>query len=175
MFRDNSLIPAEAIKLAALGFLAEAPRRYGDLAVEIRHFISFAIGPSLDVMGNSLELLRYGGLVEASDGKGMSDNALLSLTEAGKTALHTLLTARLRSPSNDSSRLALLLKLRFLDCLPQGERQAQSTVIAQALETEVSRLEELRRHHESAPGAFRGWLDRDIDGLRAQLEALSAP
>jgi len=174
MFRDNSLIPAEAIKLAALGFLAEAPRRYGDLAMEIRHFVSFAVGPSLDIMGSSLELLRYDGLVEATDGKGMSDNALLHLTEAGNAALQMLLTAKLRAPSNDASRLALLLKLRFIDRLPSALQEAQSALIVQALETEVARLEEIRRHHEAAPSVFRNWLDRDIDGLRAQLSGLNA-
>ena len=65
MFRDNSLIPAEAIRLAALGLLAEAERRYGDLAGEIRHFTSRIVGPSLDLMGTSVELLRYEGLIEA--------------------------------------------------------------------------------------------------------------
>ena len=65
MFRDNSLIPTEAIRLAALGLLSEGARRYGELAAEIRHFTSRVAGPSLDLMGNSLELLIYEGLVEA--------------------------------------------------------------------------------------------------------------
>ena len=68
MFRDNSLIPTEAVRLAALGFLAEAPRRYGDLAAEIRHFTGRVVGPSLDLMGTSLELMRFEGLIEAVDG-----------------------------------------------------------------------------------------------------------
>jgi Putative AphA-like transcriptional regulator len=61
MFRDNSLIPAEAIRLAALGMLAESQRRYSDLAGEIRHLTSRIVGPSLDLMGTSLELQRYEG------------------------------------------------------------------------------------------------------------------
>ena len=32
MYRDNTLIPTEAIRLAALGTLAMRPMRYGDLA-----------------------------------------------------------------------------------------------------------------------------------------------
>ena len=46
MFRDHSLVPAEAIRLAALGFLAEAPWRYADLSAEIRHLTSRIVGPS---------------------------------------------------------------------------------------------------------------------------------
>src|SRR5512146_571537 len=93
LFRDNSLIPAEAIRLAALGLLAEGARRYGDLASEIRHFTRRIAGPSLDLMGSSLELLIYEGLAEAVDGKGMADNALLRLTPPGATALQALLKA----------------------------------------------------------------------------------
>ena len=32
MYKDNSLIPTEAVRLAALGTLHEGPRRYADLA-----------------------------------------------------------------------------------------------------------------------------------------------
>jgi DNA-binding PadR family transcriptional regulator len=160
MFKDNSLIPAEAVRLAALGFLAEGPRHYGELAGEIRHFTSRVVGPSLDLMGTSLELLRYEGLIEAVDGKGMSDNAMLRLTRSGGEALAHLLRAQLRSPAGDMNRLALLLKLRFLHHLPQAERQDQLTLIAESLESDRARLDELRQ--ASAPGFFRDWLERDL-------------
>src|SRR5687767_4992331 len=69
MYRDNSLMPKEAVRLAALGTLAQAGSlRYADLAGAIRHFTSRIVGPSLDLMGTSLELLRYDGLIEALDG-----------------------------------------------------------------------------------------------------------
>ena len=173
MFRDNSLIPAEAIRLAALGLLAEEPRRYGDLAMEIRHFTSRIVGPSLDLMGTSLELLRYEGLIEAVDGKGMADNALLQLTAAGETALHGLLRARLRTPASDLNRLALLLKLRFLHHLRAAEQHEQVASIVESLEGELARLEDLRRHHEGAPGSFLEWLDHDIAALRTRLAQLA--
>ena len=160
MFRDNSLIPAEAVRLAALGLLAEAPRRYGDLAMEVRHFTSHAVGPSLDLMGTSLELLRYEGLVEAVDGEGMADNAVLRLSERGAAALQGLLRAQLRAPASDLNRLALLLKLRFLHHLPAEEQYAQLELMAESLESEQARLAELRRH--TAPGLFRDWLDHDM-------------
>jgi Putative AphA-like transcriptional regulator len=63
MFRDHSLVPAEAIRLAALGLLAEAPRPYADLTAEVRYLTSRIAGPSPELMGTSLELLRYEGLV----------------------------------------------------------------------------------------------------------------
>ncbi len=175
MFRDNSLIPAEAIRLAALGLLAEAPRHYGDVAMEIRHFTGRIVGPSLDLMGTSLELLRYEGLVEAVDGKGMSDNALLRLTPAGEHALTTLLQARLRAPLGDFNRLSLLLKLRFLHHLAPEERQTQLALIGESLESELARLEDLRARYADASGPFLGWLDHDIAGLRARLAWLAEP
>lgn len=161
MFRDNSLIPAEAVRLAALGLLAEAPRRYGDLAMEVRHFTSHVVGPSLDLMGTSLELLRYEGLVEAVDGEGMADNAVLRLSERGAAALQGLLRAQLRAAVGDLNRLALLLKLRFLHHLPAEEQQAQLALMAESLESEQARLAELRRRH-TTPGPFRDWLDHDM-------------
>ena len=160
MFRDNSLIPAEAVRLTALGLLAEAPRRYGDLAIEIRQFTGRIVGPSLDLMGTSLELLRYDGLIEAVDGEGMSDNAVLSLTARGSEALQGLLKAQLRSPLSDMNRLSLMLKLRFLHLLPAAEQQGQLALMADSLESERARLDELRQHTE--PGLFRDWLAHEI-------------
>jgi DNA-binding PadR family transcriptional regulator len=161
VFRDNSLVPAEAIRLAALGLLAEGPRRYDDLAAEIRHFTSHVVGPSLDLMGTSLELLRYEGLVEADADQGAADNAMLRLNERGSAALQALLRAQLRAPVPDFNRLALFLKLRFLHHLSDTEQHAQLALMAEALESERARLDELRRRHQ-VPSLFRDWLDHDI-------------
>src|SRR5260221_1969197 len=149
MFRDHSLIPAEAIRLAALGILAEAPRRYGDLAAEIRHFTSHVVGPSLELMGTSLELLRYEGLIEAVDGGGTADNAVVRLHEAGAAALQGLLRAQLRAPVPDFNRLALLLKLRFLHHLPAAEQRTQLALMAESLESQRAPLDELRRRQQA--------------------------
>ncbi len=163
MFRDQSLLPAEAVRLAALGLLAEGPRRYGDLATEIRHFIALAVGPSLDLMGSSIELLRHEGLATA-------DGDLLTLSAAGAESLKRLLEAPLRAPSNDASRLVLLLKLRFLHQLGAAEQTAQRDQIAQSLSAELARLEELRRLHADAAPALDDWLDRDIRDLHDRIE-----
>jgi len=171
MFRDNSLIPSEAVRLAALGLLAEGPRHYGDLAAEIRHFTSRVAGPSLDLMGTSLELLRFEGLIAAAE---PAEDALLTITPAGRTTLRTLLQAHLRAPLGDYNGLVLMLKLRFLHLLPEAEQRAQMGLIAESLEGELARLEDLRRHHAGRPGPFRDWLDQDIAALKARLAPLAA-
>jgi hypothetical protein len=167
MFRDRSLIPSEAIRLAALGFLAEAPRRYGELAEAIRYFTNCVAGPWPELMGSSLELLRLEGLVAS----GPDDR--LAITAAGRDALDALLKARLRAPLGDYNRLALLLKLRFLGLLPEPERGAQMTLIAESVESEIERLKDLRRSERRA-AELLAWLDQDIAALEARLEALRA-
>jgi DNA-binding PadR family transcriptional regulator len=174
MFRDHSLVPTEAIRLAALGMLAEEPLRYAELAGKIRHFTARIVGPSLELMGTSLELLRFEGLVEAAEGTGMVDNALLRLTGAGREALATLLAAGLRGPNGEINKLVLALKLRFLHLLPPAERAQQIDVIAEWLEAEIARLEDLRRGDADGSDLFLGWLDQDIAQARARLAWLAA-
>jgi hypothetical protein len=173
MFRDNSLIPTEAVRLASLALLAEMPRRYGDLAAEVRHFTSCVTGPSLELMGTPLELLRLEGLVATPSGTGMADNAVLEITEAGRAALLSLLRAQLRAPLGDMNRLALLLKLRFLHLMPADERIVQVAHIAESLEGEIARLQDLRRGQDGAPQEFRAWLDQDIAALETRLQGLN--
>ncbi|HLJ63987.1 MAG TPA: hypothetical protein VKT70_07770 [Stellaceae bacterium] len=170
MFRDQSLTPTEAARLASLGFLAEAPRHYGDLALEVRHFTSRIIGPSLDLMGTSLEALRLEGLVAAIEGQGMSDNATLRLTEAGEAALEGLLKAKLKGVASELNRLALLLKLRFLHHLAPADQAAQLAGIVSALEKELALLRELRK--APAPALFLDWIDQDIASTLARRAML---
>jgi len=172
VFRDKPLIPAEAIKLAALGFLADGPHRYGDLAAQIRQFTGRIAAPSLDLMGTSLEGLIVEGLAIASEGKGMADNARLSLTPAGHAALTSLLQTRLKAPLGDFMRLALLLKLRFLHHLGSSERETQMAHIAEIVGDEISRLNELRRSEADAPQPYLDWLDADIAQLQGKLARL---
>lgn len=172
MFRDQPLIPAEAIKLAALGFLADGPRRYGDLAAQIRQFTGRIAAPSLDLMGTSLEALIVEGLAVASEGKGMADNARLGLTPAGHATLASLLQARLKSPLGDFTRLALLLKLRFLHHLDPAERETQMAHIAETIGDEITRLNELRKSETGAPQHYLDWLDADIAQLQGKLARL---
>src|SRR6202789_2509967 len=98
MYKDNSLVPSEAVRLAALGLLARAPRAYGDLAREIRHFAQRIVGASLELLGPSLELFKVEALIEALDPKAPHDAQMMALTEAGRSELRRLMTASLRGP-----------------------------------------------------------------------------
>jgi DNA-binding PadR family transcriptional regulator len=171
MFADNTLTPKEAVRLCALGTLATQPMRYSQLAGSVRHFTSRIMGPSLELMGTSIELLRYEGLVEAVEGNGMEDDATLALSEAGQRELHTLVTARLR-PDSDLSKLVVALKIRFLDQLTPAERLDQIDLLIDGVESELARLTDLRGNNAQEDGpdsALVAWLDHDISLLEARL------
>ncbi|HYD31986.1 MAG TPA: hypothetical protein VEB64_14190 [Azospirillaceae bacterium] len=171
MYRDNSLMPKEAVRLVALGtILQSGPRRYADLAAGVRHFTSRIAGPSLDLLGTSLEMLRYEGLIEALDGTGMEDNALLGVTETGRREFATLMRANVRAPSSDDlNKLVIALKLRFLHLLERDDQIEQVDNLVSLYETELARLEDLRRHHGAEPGLLCAWLDHDIAQTQARL------
>ena len=172
MYADNTLTPKEAVRLCALGTLASGPVRYSALATSIRHFISHITGPSLEVMGTSLELLKYEGLVTAVDGVGMEDDALLGITEEGEAELRTLLTANVRAQASEMNKLIVALKFRFLHLLSQDDQRAQADILIESQETELARLEELHRSHAGDEGHLVGWLDHDIGGILAHLDWL---
>jgi hypothetical protein len=157
MFRDKTLIPTEAIRVLALGLIADRPRRYADLAQELRRFIGLVLGPSLDMLAPSLELLRFEGLA-APNGNG-TDSELV-ITEAGRAELMNLLRANVRAPVNDTNRLVIALKFKFLHLLPADEQKTQLALLADLYETERGRLEELRAKDGDA--TFAAWLDHEI-------------
>ena len=172
MFADNTLTPKEAVRLCALGTLAVGPLRYGELANSIRHFISRITGPSLDVMGQSIELLKYEGLVEAVDGVGMEDDAVLVITDAGHIELKTLLTANIRTAATEINKLVVALKFRFLHLLDNADKVSQAELLIETTESELARLEDLRQHHDGDEGYLASWLDHDIKLLETRLSWL---
>jgi len=172
MFADNTLTPKEAVRLCALGTLAVGPLRYGQLANSTRHFISRITGPSLDVMGQSIELLKYEGLVEAVDGVGMEDDAVLAITDAGQAELKTLLTANIRTAATEINKLVVALKFRFLHLLDNADKVSQAELLIETTESELARLEDLRRHHDGDKGYLTDWLDHDIQLLETRLSWL---
>jgi DNA-binding PadR family transcriptional regulator len=177
MYRDKSLLPTQAIRLAVLGTLGNGARRYGELAAETRYFTGARVGPSLDLLGTSIELLHLEGLIEPVAGHGMADNAAMRLTEAGRAALNDLMTAPLRAPLNDIGRLILALKLRFLHLLARPDQAAQAELMVEAAEGEVARLEDLQRRAAGEPGRLGSWLALELAQARARLawfEALRA-
>ncbi|MGB0749309.1 MAG: hypothetical protein ACPGO3_11230 [Magnetospiraceae bacterium] len=169
MYADNTLTPKEATRLCALGTLAAGPMRYGALANAIRQFLGHISGPSLDLMGPSIELLKFEGLVTPLEGEGMEDDALLAVTEDGMDALRTLLKAPVRSSSTDLNMLIITLKFRFLHLLPPPDQRDQIHLLADASETEMERLIALRRQHAREPGYLTHWLDHDISELESRL------
>ncbi len=169
MFRDSSLMPKEAIRLAALGLLAQGPKRYADLANEVRHFTSRYWGPTLDVMASSIELLRFEGLIEPPAAAEAPADTMLRLTGKGRDDLHELLRAAVRAPSNDFAKLVVALKLRFLHLLPPGEQREQAAALIEMRQNELARLCDLRAAHADEDSLFVRWLDHDIAQSEADL------
>lgn len=172
MYRDNSLMPKEAIRLAALGILIQhGTCRYADLAALVRHFTSRIVGPSLDLMGTSLEMLRFEGLIAAEEGTGMEDNACLAVTPAGRSAFDQLMQAHVRTPASDPfNKLVIALKLRFLHLLDRPGQIEQADALAGLAETERARLADLAAHHAETPGLFAEWLRHDLAQIGASLD-----
>ena len=166
MYKDNSLVPSEAVRLAALGLLARGPRAYADLAREIRHFAQRIVGPSLELLGPSLELFKIEGLIEAQESRGNSkaphDDQLMLLTDSGRAELRRLMTAPLRGPMGEVNKLIIALKLHFFETLSPEERRMQAEVLEEACERELTRLLDLRGHHAESGGLLVAWLDHEI-------------
>lgn len=167
MYADNTLTPKEAVRLCALGSLALSPMRYSDLAISIRHFISRVIGPTPEIMGHSLELLRYEGLVETVDGSG--EGALLRITEDGQREMRALLTANVRPSNTELNTLITALKFRFLHLLSGDDRRAQAELLLAAAERELARLQDLRGHPSGSAGFLPDWLDQHIAAIQHRL------
>ncbi len=159
MYGDKSLTPAETMRLAVLGALTEGEVTYSDLASGVRHFVERMVGPSLELLGSSLEVLRLEGLIEAAGGAS-GDKAPMRLTQAGRDTFDKLMLSTLRAPLNDIQRLVLALKLRYLDQLAAEDRADQIDLLLELTETELARLEDLRR--TGASGMFAEWLDQEI-------------
>ena len=170
MYRDNSLVPKEAIRLAALGMLYRGERSYTDVSSEIRQFIGRIVGPSLDLLGTSMELLKFEGLIEPVDGLGMEDNATLRLTDAGRDALMGYLSSNVRPAVNDFNRLVIALKLRFLDILPVEEQRDQIEQLRDVYLGERERLLSLTKVEEWADGMLPAWLALDIEQINGRID-----
>lgn len=170
MYRDNTLIPSESVRLLALGVLAEGPSSYEALANEMRHFTSHIAGPSLDLVGAPIEILRIEGLISGEDDEDSSDQAVLSLTPSGRREFETLMTANLRAPTNELNRLVLMIKMRFLHLLEAKARQLQAEIILEVFERQLARLCDLRGHHADHQGHLVAWLDHEIAQARASRD-----
>lgn len=165
MFSDNSLLPKETIRLAALGILSEGPRAYADLANAVRQFVGRIAGPSLELTGPSIEMLRYEGLVEPTTDE---KDPPLALTDDGRAEMLTLLKATVRPPLTDMSKLVIALKMRFLPLLDSDERRDQVDLLIDACELELARLSDLSDPLSDEP-YFQDWLRHDIALVDSRL------
>jgi len=168
VYKDNSLIPTEAVRLAALGFLTEGPRSYAALAEEVRHFTGCIVGPSLELIGSPIEVLRVEGLIEPVDGAQAA--TALRITDGGREELMRLLGANLRGPLGEFNKLVIALKLRFLQLLEPAARRIQAELLAEICDRELTRLVDLRRHYDSRSGHLIDWLDHDIAQIRERID-----
>ncbi|GGF41512.1 hypothetical protein GCM10011611_54930 [Aliidongia dinghuensis] len=168
MYRDNSLVPIETVRIAALGALATKPRTYGEIAADVRLFTSRIVGPSLDLMGISIELLRAEGVVETLVEDAEQKDPRLTLTPAGHEMLLRLLQAPIRSPNTELSRLVVALKMRFLHLLEPAARQEQVAILRTLTVAERQRYVELEEQSDGA-NLFKDWLALQIQLLDTRL------
>jgi hypothetical protein len=173
MYRDNSLIPLEAIRIAGLGALSVRPLRYAEIAADIRRFSSRIVGPSLDLMGSSVEILRTEGLIGPVPAEADVPDPHLELTEDGREVLLLLLKSGLRATNTELNRLIVALKMRFLHLLAPPDRQAQIMLLQGLLEGERERYQDLRANDGAEP-LFADWLSFEIAALEARLAWLDA-
>jgi DNA-binding PadR family transcriptional regulator len=169
VYRDNSLVPSEAIRLLALGILATKPASYAALASSVRDFSSHVVGPSLELIGTPIELLKVEGLVEGEAGPDDPETAELVITESGREELRRLLNANVRAPVTSINKLILALKVRFLHLLPPEEQKLQAAMLAEMCQRELTRLTQLRARHSDEPGHLTDWLDHDIEEVTTRF------
>ncbi|MFL2668905.1 MAG: hypothetical protein ACJ0HT_04935 [Alphaproteobacteria bacterium] len=173
MYKDNSLLPREAVRLAALGILAGGPLTYGDLAAAVRNFTSRVAGPSLDLMGTSIELLRFEGLIATEGPQTVNvSESVLTLTNAGSLELNSLLRASVRPPANDVAKLIIALKFMFFHLLKTADQCDQIEMMVEACEGELARLADLRDHHRKDSGYLIDWLGHEIGQVSDRLKWL---
>lgn len=176
MYKDNSLIPSEAVRLAALGLLFQGERSYADLAREIRHFIGRIVGPSLELLGPSLELFKIEGLIEAADPKLPADQQVMRLTADGAVELRRLMTTRLRGPMGEVNKLIIAFKMHFLDALPAAAQAEQLSLLIEACDKELARLADLRAYPAITrkDSYLASWLDLEITEITRRRDWFSA-
>jgi hypothetical protein len=122
-------------------------------------------GPSLDLMGESIELLRYEGLVVHEAGAGEP----LAITQRGREVLLELLRANVRAGSGAMNDLVFALKMRFLHLLERDEQVQQVGLMIEACETELARIEDVTVDES---GHLAGWLAIDKERLAQRIDYL---
>ncbi len=167
MYQDKPLTPTDAVKLAALGAMISGDLSYASLARDIRYFAARVVGPSLDLLGSSLEILRLEGLIENKITDDDLEKNILTITQSGKDMFNDLMSSMLRTPPDDASRLVYSLKLRFLNFLKDEERLDQIDLLREIAISELARFEDLKKTYG---GDYLGnSLDMDINHANAKI------
>ncbi len=173
MYPDNTLLPSEAVRLLALGLLMEGARSYADLAAQVRHLSGRIVGPSLELVGAPLELLKVEGLAEVSseEGSRVEDHtqAPLAITDAGRNEFRRLMNSNMRAPVNELAKLIIAIKVRFLHLLSADEQGLQADMLLENCERELARLTDLRDSHRDTDGYMFSWLEREIAQVEDRL------
>jgi DNA-binding PadR family transcriptional regulator len=113
------------IELMILGFLAEGPHHGYDLRRRMEELYGYARPVSFGTLYPAIARLAKAGLVHQQTGPGTSGAArvTLTLTEAGRAALHDRLRSASGTDVTDGHRFMVVLA--FLSLLPaQAERNA---------------------------------------------------
>lgn len=162
-------LPKQVLRLCALGMLVRQPQMaYADLAAGVDDFTGRLTGPMLDMRGSSLELLRYEGLMVPLEETARSDEAagtptVVALAPAGRAEFAALMALPLSAPMTEVIKLAVVLKIRFLDLLPADRQAVELADLIAAHEAEITRLTEIKGRHAGEAGLLSPWLDHDID------------
>lgn len=173
MYQDKVLIPAEAIKLSALGALKNQNMSYAELARDIRHVVARVVGPNLDLLGSSLEILRLEGLIAPEDGGDqVEDDTILSITEDGVDVFLNLMASALRVPVDETGRLVYFLKLRFLEQLDGDDLLDQLDLLKEFHQGELARLQDIQSSH--GKGHLAKSLDMEIAQQQDRIDWLTS-
>ena len=156
--------------MAALGALIERERSYDDIANEVRSFISRIVGPSLELMGTSIELLKLEGLIETVNDNDKGDSSLLQLSPAGLQELKEYLRSNLKSGGSELNKLVIALKLRFIDILDDNERRDQLLAIRDMYHNEKRRLEDLKNQTTWLTGFLLESIELDLFVVNKRID-----
>jgi hypothetical protein len=170
----TAFLPKHILRLCALGTLLQKDRMtYRELAVSVRDFSSHLAGPSLDLMGSSMELLRYEGLITAVDQPqaqtSSSDDSVLTVTEHGHSEFVTLMTTPTELILGDHTKLVMTLKVRFLHLLSADLQASQAQELAAHYQQALDKLHVLKARYEKEPGNLSAWLEHDIAQTQRRL------
>tara|TARA_Y100000588_G_scaffold378057_1_gene457981 strand:+ start:532 stop:1047 length:516 start_codon:yes stop_codon:yes gene_type:complete len=138
--------------MAALGALVERRRSYNEVSREVRQFAARIVGPSLDLLGTSIELLKLEGLIETVELATDDSGEILELSDHGLEELKEYLKSNVRSGGSDLNRLVVALKLRFLTVLDVEEQIEQLISLRDMYEAEKIRLLDLEKQSQWLSG-----------------------